>query len=140
MRANIEQIRDRVRRGLPQCVKDAIAVLVENGFTAFAQAKLEDVYELDTGKRQPTFRNAGRYDLVIAMRTVEASDPDADSPEQKKPEAPKLKAISKMNVAELLVEAAAYPEIKGEHQMKKADLKLAVAKARKARKEQLVAK
>lgn len=50
--------------------KSAIATLVACGFKAFTEAKLEDVRELDTGKRRRTFRNQGRYQLVLACRNL----------------------------------------------------------------------
>ena len=51
--------------------KAAIATLVAGGFKAFTEAKLEDVRELATGKRRRTFRNQGRYQLVLACRSLD---------------------------------------------------------------------
>jgi hypothetical protein len=50
--------------------KAAIAVLQVGGFLAFTEAKLDDVRELETGRRWRTFRNQGRYDLVLACRKL----------------------------------------------------------------------
>ena len=49
----------------------AIAVLAAGGFKAFTEAKMADVRELGTGLRRRTFRNRGRYQLVLACRNLE---------------------------------------------------------------------
>ncbi len=56
----------------------ALALLTRRGFRAFTRARLDDVRELDTGRRRRTFRNRGRYDLVLALRRAE---PPAEAPE-----------------------------------------------------------
>jgi hypothetical protein len=48
----------------------AISVLEGGGFLAFTDARLNDVRELGTGLRRRTFRNRGRYDLVLACRKL----------------------------------------------------------------------
>ncbi len=60
--------------------KRALATLVKRGFEAFAEARLDDVRELETGRRRRTFRNSGRYDLVLALRHAapKAEDPGPD--------------------------------------------------------------
>ena len=125
---------------VPEPVKAAIDVLLAAGFRAFTEAKLEDVRELDTGRRVRTFRNQGRYELVIAARRVEdlacAPDP-ADRCEPQGPPGPDpapggspLKPLADMTVAELRAEAKRYPEIIGEHKMLKGDLQAAIEDAR----------
>ncbi|GEM_PF-6495485 len=57
----------------------ALALLVRRGFEAFTAARLDDVRELATGKRRRTFRNRGRYDLVLALR--HAAPAPAEDPE-----------------------------------------------------------
>lgn len=52
----------------------AITVLMAGGFQAFTDARLADVRELGTGRRQRTFRNRGRYDLVFAIRKLESRE------------------------------------------------------------------
>ena len=51
--------------------QDAIAVLQAGGFKAFTDAKMADVRELGTGMRWRTFRNRGRYQLVLACKDLE---------------------------------------------------------------------
>ena len=47
----------------------AVAVLESEGWTVFINAKIEETQEKD-GLRRPTFRNQGRYDLVVTKRAV----------------------------------------------------------------------
>ncbi|WP_319525678.1 hypothetical protein [uncultured Desulfosarcina sp.] len=63
----------------------AIAVLQAGGFKAFTDAKMADVRELDTSLRLRTFRNRGRYQLVLACKDLEGrrlpdttAEPDLD--------------------------------------------------------------
>lgn len=49
-------------------VRAAIQVLDDEGFEMFTSAKLEDVIELKSGRRRRTYRNSGRYDLIIAKK------------------------------------------------------------------------
>jgi hypothetical protein len=49
----------------------AISVLQAGGFKAFTDAKMADVRELGTGLRWRTFRNRGRYQLVLACKDLE---------------------------------------------------------------------
>ena len=116
---------------LPENVKAAIDVLVAAGFRAFTEAKLEDVRELDTGRRLRTFRNQGRYELVLAVRdigalacagSIEEQPDDTENP------------LSAMNVAELRAEAKKYPRIKGEYKMLKGDLQAAIEEERRIKK------
>lgn len=51
--------------------QSAIGVLEAGGFKAFTEARLADVRELGTGLRRRTFRNRGRYQLVLACRHLE---------------------------------------------------------------------
>jgi len=60
--------------------EQALAVLQARGFKAFTEAKLEDVRELETGRRRRTFRNQGRYDLVLALRSIDAPVQGKKSP------------------------------------------------------------
>lgn len=125
---------------VPEPVKAAIDVLLAAGFRAFTEAKIEDVRELDTGRRVRTFRNQGRYELLLAVRRVEdlAGAPDpAGRHESQGPPGPDpapgdspLKAPADMTVAELRAEAKRYPEIIGEHKMLKGDLRAAIGEAR----------
>lgn len=59
-----------IEKLLTPAEKDALAVLTAGGFSAFTEAKLEDVRELGTGRRRPTWRNSGRYDLVVAFKKL----------------------------------------------------------------------
>ncbi len=111
--------------------KEAIAVLVRNGFSAFTEAKLDDVRELDTGRRRRTFRNQGRYDLVLAVKRIDDRKPPP--PEDKQDEPQVLKPVEEMTVKELRAEARRYPQIVGEYQMAKADLAAAVRAERDRR-------
>ena len=113
--------------------KEAIAILVgKYGFSAFTEAKLEDVRELDTGRRRRTFRNQGRYDLVLAAKRIDERKPA--QPEDKPKEPQVLKPVEEMTVKELRAEARRYPRIIGEYQMAKADLAAAVKAERDRRK------
>lgn len=60
--------------------KLALALLVERGFLVFADAKLEDVRQLD-GSRHRTFRNQGRYDLILALKKIEKTEVEAKGPD-----------------------------------------------------------
>lgn len=73
----------------------ALALLVRRGFMAFTAARLDDVRELSTGKRWRTFRNRGRYDLVLALRSAAALPEDPEPTPQTEarepdPEAPQI--------------------------------------------------
>jgi len=116
---------------LPENVKAAIDVLVAAGFRAFTEAKLEDVRELDTGRRLRTFRNQGRYELVLAVRDIDALACAGSIEEQ--PDDTE-KPLSAMNVAELRAEAKKYPRIKGEYKMLKGDLQAAIEEERRIKK------
>ena len=133
---------------LPETVKAAIDVLVAAGFRAFTEAKLEDVRELDTGRRMRTFRNQGRYDLVLAARRIDhlaCAGTIEDRPDDAAPGEPigggpdnlALMAaeppLEGMNVAELRAEARKYPRIKGEYKMLKEDLRAAIEEERRIR-------
>ena len=122
---------------VPEPIKAAIDVLLAAGFRAFTEAKLEDVRELDTGRRVRTFRNQGRYELLLAVRRVEDLAGAPDPEEDREPSGPDpapgdgpLKPTADMTVAELRTEAKRYPEIVGEHKMLKGDLQAAIDFAR----------
>ena len=90
----IEAIREKLR----PAQKDAVGLLEEAGFMAFTDARLEDVRELSTGKRRRTYRNQGRYGLVLALKS--AADLDK-AEEQPAPEAPvQEKPVPEENAAE----------------------------------------
>ena len=74
----------------------AIGILEKGGFELFTEAKIEDVRELKTGSRRRTFRNSGRYQLIIAFKKLSeregrtnpgrggaAADTDAGPPDEK---------------------------------------------------------
>ncbi|WP_319406176.1 hypothetical protein [uncultured Desulfosarcina sp.] len=120
--------------------KAAISVLEAGGFKAFTEAKLEDVRELATGKRRRTFRNQGRYHLVLACRNLigrTLPDPGLQSDSESAP--PKivppteLKPVADMLKEDLLAEARTYPELTGESRMNKAELAAAVQAQRDRR-------
>lgn len=133
---------------LPEPVKAAIDTLMAAGFRAFTEAKMEDVRELDTGRRVRTFRNQGRYELVLAARRIEdlacavvsaeAAVPEEKSAPDPNDSAMNDKPVANMTVAELRAEARRYPEIVGEHKMLKQDLQDAIGQAR--RRKQLLLK
>lgn len=142
--------------------KEALAVLHEGGFIAMTECKIEDGRELDTGRRQPTWRHQGRYDLVMCIKDLAGrnraqQDPDPDNTPQADGDpnaptdpathseadtetdpgadpAPELPDVDQMKKADLLAEAKTYEEITGEHDMKVADLRSAVQQARERRK------
>jgi hypothetical protein len=70
--------------------KAALSLLVSRGFKVFTEGKLGDVRELD-GSRRRTFRNEGRYDLILALKK-------AEMPVQEPAEVP-VKAPAKVPVA-----------------------------------------
>lgn len=66
----------------------AIELLEAAGFEAFTAAYLGDVVELRTGARRRTFRNQGRYELVLALRSLpdeKMAAPKKAAPEKKEP-------------------------------------------------------
>ena len=114
--------------------KAAISVLEAGGFQAFTEAKLEDVRELATGKRRRTFRNQGRYQLVLACRNLSGRQLQAQATDKHlavKPES--LKPVAEMLKEDLLAEARTYPSIAGENRMNKAELAEAVQAQRDRR-------
>lgn len=119
--------------------KEAIAVLTGKGFTAFTQVKVRDVRELETGLRQRTFRNRGRYDLVIAIRDLGPRLPEPE-PEPKPESEPNavptgLPPVEEMKLADLRDEANQYPELTGVSKLNKAELAEAVRAERIRRRE-----
>jgi len=122
--------------------KSAIEVLIAGGFVAFTEAKIDNVRELGTGMRRRTFRNRGRYQLVLACRDLKGRQPpetvletaaEADTTELPKEEAAEIKPVSEMTKAELLAEAKGYEDITGEYKMDKAELVEAVQAQRERR-------
>lgn len=122
--------------------KSAIEVLIAGGFLAFTEAKIDNVRELGTGLRRRTFRNRGRYQLVLACRNLsmrqlpetvldkvtETKPADRQNENNTEP-----KPVSEMTKAELLTEAKAYDQITGEYKMDKAELADAVQAQRNQR-------
>ena len=118
--------------------KSAIEVLIAGGFVAFTEAKIDNVRELGTGMRRRTFRNRGRYQLVLACRDLTGRQPpqtdaEADTTEVPKEEPAEIKPVSEMTKAELLAEAKDYEDITGEYKMDKAELAEAVQAQRDRR-------
>jgi hypothetical protein len=109
--------------------KNAIAVLLAAGFAAFADARLDDVRELDTGRRRRTFRNQGRYAMVLALRKPPEAPAPAAAP---KSVAAIPKPVAAMTKAELVAEAldAGLP---GAAQLNKPELAQAVQAGRDRR-------
>jgi hypothetical protein len=103
--------------------KAAIDQLLGRGFKAFAEAKMEDVRELD-GKRRRTFRNEGRYDFVLALKKA------APLPASPTIEAPVLKPVDEMTVPELQAEVK---KPAGVSKMKKPELQALVQAQRRER-------
>jgi hypothetical protein len=119
--------------------KTAIEVLIAGGFMAFTEAKIDNVRELGTGLRRRTFRNRGKYQLVLACRDLANRQPLGSTPETTtepdattgpKEKTTELKPVSEMTKAELLDEAKGYEAITGEYKMDKAELAEAVQAAR----------
>jgi len=50
--------------------KAALALLTRRGFAVLTEAKIDDVKTLD-GNRHRTFKNQGRYDLILALKKAE---------------------------------------------------------------------
>lgn len=50
--------------------KTAIAVLSAGGFVSLSAVKIADCRDLASGNRYRTFRNRGRYDIVIGCRNL----------------------------------------------------------------------
>jgi len=113
--------------------KQAMSVLTARGFKPFIEAKLEDVKELD-GRRHRTFRNQGRYDLILALKKAEMP---ADMNPEQEPEP--VKAPEEMSAAELRAEAKAIPGIKSVSGKNKGDL-LKMVKNHRKKKELLFRK
>ena len=115
--------------------KSAIEVLISGGFVAFTEAKIDNVRELGTGMRRRTFRNRGRYQLVLACRgltgrqaaeTALGTPAEATTTDVPENESAEIKPVSEMTKAELLAEAKGYEDITGEYKMDKAELAEAV--------------
>lgn len=126
--------------------KSAITTLVAGGFLSLADVKIRDCRDLASGKRYRTFRNRGKYDLVLACRNLAGRQlpepaPAADpAPNEQPATGPVLlKPVSDMLKEELLAEARTYPAITGENRMNKAEL-AEVVQARRDRKELLFKK
>ena len=49
--------------------KAALSLLTKAGFQVFSEAQVEETRELE-GKRLWTFKNEGRYDLVLALKSA----------------------------------------------------------------------
>jgi hypothetical protein len=108
--------KERIAQLLTDEEKDAVAVLLAGGFMAMTECRISDVRELDTGRRRPTFRNQGRYDLVIGIKSMEgralpergdAGDPEKDLNPSMLPD------VSAMSHPELLAEIRMYPQVEG---------------------------
>jgi len=76
--------------------KDALAVLSKRGFRPYTEAKLEDVKEL-SGRRHRTFRNQGRYDLILALKKADPAAKVDQTPPAQKPATP----LENLTVAQL---------------------------------------
>jgi len=112
--------------------KQAMSVLTARGFKPFIEAKLEDVRELD-GRRHRTFRNQGRYDLILALKKAEM--PDMNPEHEPEP----VKTPEEMSAAELRAEAKTIPGIKSVSGKNKGDL-LKMVKGHREKKELLFRK
>jgi len=122
--------------------KSAIEVLISGGFVAFTEAKIDNVRELGTGMRRRTFRNRGRYQLVLACRgltgrqtpeTALETAAEATTTDVPEDESAEIRPVSEMTKAELLAEAKGYEAITGEYKMDKAELAEAVQVQRNLR-------
>ena len=121
--------------------KEAIAVLEGGGFLSLSDVKINDCRDLNSGKRMRTFKNRGKYDLVIACRRLaersvavdETSETESDTKESREEETVGIKSVSEMTKTELLAEAKGYEEITGEYKMDKAELAKAVQAQRDRR-------
>jgi len=122
--------------------KSAIEVLIAGGFVAFTEAKIDNVRELGTGMRRRTFRNRGRYQLILACRDLTGRQPpetaletaaEATITEVPHNEPAEIKPVFEMTKAELLAEAKGYEDITGEYKMDKAELAEAVQAQRDRR-------
>ena len=60
-----------ITKYLTEDEKNAISVLEAGGFISFLDVKIDDVVEVSSTLRRRTFRNSGKYKLVIACRDVE---------------------------------------------------------------------
>lgn len=61
--------------------RDAVEFLESEGFKLFTSAHLEDVVEIRSGiRRRRTWRRAGTYELVLAIRSVEAVEAAEEKP------------------------------------------------------------
>ena len=58
-----------IRPHLSAAEMKAVAVLEGRGWRVFLNTKIEETQEKD-GLRRSTFRNQGRYDLVLALRAA----------------------------------------------------------------------
>ena len=120
--------------------KEAIAVLESGGFLSLSDVKINDCRDLNSGNRMRTFRNRGKYDLVIACRNLsdravsvdETAETDATD-DDSSGSTEMLKPIIEMTKAELLSEAKGYDGITGEYKMDKAELAEAVQAQRDRR-------
>lgn len=111
--------------------KNAIAVLLRGGFAAFTECRIEDVRELDTGRRRPTWRNQGRYDLVIGINNLKDRQPEVEEVDVEAEQSTPLPSVDEMTRVELLDEAKNYPQITGEYKLKVDELRVAVSEQRK---------
>lgn len=117
--------------------KDALAVLISSGFMAFTECKIEETRELSTGRRRPTWRNAGRWDLVVGFKKLaEREPPELDEiPDADEVLTPAVPPVEAMNREALLLEAKNYPDLIGEYKMKVDELRAAIKEQRELRRE-----
>ena len=112
--------------------KSAIDVLVAGGFLAFTEARIDNVRELGTGLRRRTFRNRGRYQLVLVCQNL-SDRKVSGSGRETAVQTTQRKPVPEMTRGQLLEEARGYEEITGEYAMKKAELAEAVQASRDRR-------
>lgn len=135
--------KEQIAQLLTDREKDALAVLIDGGFMALTECRLEDVRELDTGLRRPTWRNQGRYDLVVAMKNLaERSAPRQQNPGDEETATEQesevfLPDVADMKKADLVAEVKDYPEISVAGNMKVDELRTVVQGAREKRRELL---
>jgi hypothetical protein len=117
--------------------KDALAVLLAGGFEIFTECKIEDLREVATGRRRPTFRHSGRWDLMIGFKKLaEREVPVIDEvPVPDVALTPVVTPVDNMGREELLQEAKNYPALTGEYKMKVGELRQAIVEQRELRRE-----